>query len=863
MGPLVPELLRVVRMTVAEQLIKWNADLPDWQQDLVARLAETPDLSPDDLNEIRANLLAAHGGPDVEGPLRQVSVEALVPVDTATASLRIRAVESLQNVNALAPGRRLEFAEDGLSVIYGENAAGKSGYCRVFKRVCRSVDHDATVLRNVFNPGSGPQRATFEVVDPAGSVRSVELDLSEEPPAEFAAISVFDAECADNYVTKANTIAFTPEPLLIFDRLVRAQGSLKDGLEAEVAELRRSAPDIDEFDPETPTGMLVRDLTAQTDPNALSVAAKLSENNRARLAELRGAEGLDAGEVARSAARADADAASARSLQGALRTLGGVVSDNNVSHLATLHSDAEAKAKAAELARSKAFDGQPMAAVGDPVWHELWQAARRFYEHSTGTEGSFPPADHGDCCPLCLRSLDDEARDRFANFEAFVRSTTAAEAKKAADAERDSHDRLNPSIVAACRTEFLEFLRAERAPLATAIETYLEAASIRIERLRVQSSDLPKLPDLPLTDLEAYAVERAKRAAELRDDTARTAAAAELAELISREQLSKRLEPILAWRDKQAQIAILEKAIGALGTRGITQTQKRIAAEVVTKALRDALRKELDLLGLEDVAIDLDPSGERGRTVVKLSFGDAAEEAPVRVLSKGEQRAAALAFFLAEVRVSGSDGGIVLDDPVSSLDEPRRHALAARLAVEASRRQVIVFTHDLVLFVRLDKLGKEDGAPPYKTQQVWRGSEVGLTSPDAPWPGQNVKARIAYLRRRVEDFPDAEMLGPEGFRREIKGWYEQLRETWERAVEEVLFNDVIQRFRPSVETKRLERAPDLTSDRRKAVEHGVERCSAFIHDEAPAGEVTRERLREDLEALTSFVDEIRKPAKQG
>src|ERR1044072_6700261 len=153
-GLLDPDLLLVVRMTVAEQLIKWTSDLPDWQQDLVARLVEAPDLSRDDLKEVQANLLAAHGGPDVEAPLLQGSVEALVPADTATASLRIRAVESLQNVNALAPGRRLEFAEDGLSVIYGENAAGKSGYCRVFKRVCRSVDHDANVLRHVFNPRS-------------------------------------------------------------------------------------------------------------------------------------------------------------------------------------------------------------------------------------------------------------------------------------------------------------------------------------------------------------------------------------------------------------------------------------------------------------------------------------------------------------------------------------------------------------------------------------------------------------------------------------------------------------------------------------------------------------------------------------
>ena len=104
-----------------------------------------------------------------------------------------------------------------------------------------------------------------------------------------------------------------------------------------------------------------------------------------------------------------------------------MVNDENLSRLSGLRSDTEAKTKAAELARSKAFDGQPMTAVGDLVWRELWQAARRFYERSTRAEDSFPPTAHGDSWPLCLQPLDDQARERFANFEEFVRSTAAAE----------------------------------------------------------------------------------------------------------------------------------------------------------------------------------------------------------------------------------------------------------------------------------------------------------------------------------------------------------------------------------------------------------------------------------------------------
>jgi hypothetical protein len=169
----------------------------------------------------------------------------------------------------------------------------------------------------------------------------------------------------------------------------------------------------------------------------------------------------------------------------------------------------------------------------------------------------------------------------------------------------------------------------------------------------------------------------------------------------------------------------------------------------------------------------------------------------------------------------------------------------------------------LVFFVRLIEQAEGNPEVPHKIQRIWRSSEeVGLTWPDAPWPGQKVSARIGYLRRRVQEFPKVQELGPEKYRLEVTGWYEELRETWERAVEEVLFSDVVQRFRPSVETNRLAEAPDLTPERRRAVQEGMRRCSSFTHDEATAGESSKERMEDDLRALDDFVKEIRKSGRE-
>ena len=66
-----------------------------------------------------------------------------------------------------------------------------------------------------------------------------------------------------------------------------------------------------------------------------------------------------------------------------------------------------------------------------------------------------------------------------------------------------------------------------------------------------------------------------------------------------------------------------------------------------------------------------------------------------------------------------------------------------------------------------------------------------------------------------------------------KQWCELLRESWERAVEEILFNDAIQRYNPCVQTQRLKKAP-FTRDLYIELEEGMTRCSAWCHDQARA-----------------------------
>jgi hypothetical protein len=85
-----------------------------------------------------------------------------------------------------------------------------------------------------------------------------------------------------------------------------------------------------------------------------------------------------------------------------------------------------------------------------------------------------------------------------------------------------------------------------------------------------------------------------------------------------------------------------------------------------------------------------------------------------------------------------------------------------------------------------------------------------------------------------------------------------MRDTWERAVEEVLFQNVVLRFRKSVETQRLKRVKIEESDYLK-IEQGMTKCSNYAHDHALSSGIAipnPDELAKDIESLESWRSEV-------
>lgn len=271
-------------MTVLQEILEWSMDRPAWQRDALRRLVLKGDISDDDVRALTETCKSAHGLADQQ-TFVPLMTEHVPDKASGASPVSLVSIFHHRGVNALAEGQTLRFGPK-LTVVYGDNAAGKTGYIRILKRACRARGQEK-ILGNVVSSAA-----------PFAPVVAIQYNVGAEPDhREWAGtgeddfisrVSVFDTQCAAVYLTEKTDVAFRPFGLDLFDKLVRACKAVRGKLEAEQRALASSA--LVAVQAEIPQGTAVASLlasiTSLTKPEAVCALAHLSAEEEARLAFL-------------------------------------------------------------------------------------------------------------------------------------------------------------------------------------------------------------------------------------------------------------------------------------------------------------------------------------------------------------------------------------------------------------------------------------------------------------------------------------------------------------------------------------------------------------------------------------------------
>lgn len=873
------------------ELLAWAAKEQLWQRDLLRRLAQGELLGAADYrayaNEAERIELSKPAPwssvPTDTGTPDFVSIDAshLQATDSGTPSVSVQKVMHLEGANDLAPGAAVTFAKSGLTIVAGRNGSGKSGYTRILKQVAASRGPER-VLPNAFKPNIVPKAVITYEIDSA-EAQDLTWQADASPLASpLQRVRVFDAKSAAVHLTTSTEVAYVPPTLQVladYTAVLKLIGeAISDDLQrAQLS--KRSWPAL-----EVGVGLEVfKHLGEKSGIEALDKLAILAESETTELAELPAKLGeLTVSDPVRLAAQARSRAGQLSTLARNITTISGGIDASHVGESLRVSERVFAAEQAMAEASKQIQDGAVLSATGSPKWRAMWLAAKEFSENSSDHE--FPDLTDDAVCALCQQPIEAVARERFERFAKFMKSEAQTEQRKASELWQASIAALRALPVDSAVTQDLVELVGiyDKAISDTLLPLVARCAALRdrlidgnpagdmLEATAALTVELQHVGD----SLIAAASEEIASAEKFGRSDSNALEAAKLqareSELKLRQGLSSTKSEIEGQHDLTIRITRLQSALKSCDTTAASKQNTKLSRDYVDKVCT-AFSLEAKELGLDRVPVELifDKSA-RGVSYIKVSLVGAPNISVQTVLSEGEQRVAAIAGFFADLTESGDGSTLVFDDPVSSLDQPYREAVARRLLLEAEQRQVLVFSHDFTfvqyLYEQRSALERsaaaEQPAGNFATIEyihIARSSSgAGEPTTAEQWRHVSVAERIKRLNVRIENVGVLYRAKDDtAYEKEARDIVGAIRETWEYFVEQELLDGIVQRHERAIQTQRLKRLVDISDADVLAVEGGMKISSRWLTGHAaPANDATQiitpDQLKAELQKLVGF-----------
>lgn len=815
-------------------IISWLRGFPYWMQYSGNEILEGDELSDEMLETTYLFFLQDAGLIDSAGERDEiVFAEESEEIDHSD-SLKITEIKGITNVNALLADQLINIS-DQLTIVYGGNGTGKSGYTRMLNNAFKGRG-DKEILSNVFE--RTPNLIASCIFTFQGADASFELKFPDDKGHDaFTRFSIFDTQCIKVHLEQENGLLITPVGFDFFNKLIILYQTLEQKLNA-VIQIKRGRNDfIPLFQHQNVIQELIHSLSEHTNLDQLKELADYSEEDAKQVNELTRKKGeLLALNIPQRIREYQALLNAVDALKQNLAAYIDIFSEESIT---TIRRTTISYKHFSALSKQQGIDSlkdYPIAEVGSDPWLAFVGAARKYAEN-IGVAGN--GEEKMENCVFCLQPLTAKEENLVNAYWQFLQSdaqkqATALEQQLSRDRKRVND--LRP-VVFDETIALYQYMSMGHEELTQTWKSIV--ASLEIEKQNLLNSISELNEDCEVQQInhttEEFAVVSGTIQAAIEALSVKNPAAEieqidrEIQFLADKNLLYKLHDQIVVFVNDQIWAAEAARKLGAFRTNGITTKQGELFSQHITTRYTNIFNVEcLKLKAPTSVVIS--QRNAKGQTLRRLQV---ANNIASKILSEGEQRAITLADFLTEMQLNPRNRGIIFDDPVTSLDHQRRDLIAKRLAEEAKKRQVIVFTHDIALLLQLQYYAEQiDGLSVSVTSMRKQGDKVGIIHPTLPWVAQKITARIGYLKTGLVKLEKIEREQTEDeYISAAKSWYGMLREAWERAVEERLFKGVIERFGYSVQTNRLKKVA-ITNQMLDDIEKGMTESSKWVHDAA-------------------------------
>lgn len=841
--------------TTNADMIKWLVEMPTWVKDAVLTFYDKGRFEQDDIIRFADECIE-----DAENKKREITIGEIALLNqTHNNSLSISSIGEIEGVNALSSGKTLSFQNEGITVIYGENGAGKSGYIRILKKISDAKYKDE-LKQNVYSKNGDKQSCKIKIIN-NGKEQELPCNLSIDGEySVLRGIDVFDTKIANAYISSAKEASYEPWIFILLRAVAKAAERIKEELQNRKAKYVISPIDIPGNIRDSKVGELLVALSAKTviDDKEL----KWDKSSADQLEQLRKNVNEDAlhGDIK----RIDSEIRNLNSVKDYFDRFTAFYSEENIKEIAekkNLWGKTVEEKNAAALIFEQTAEDVDKKSISNAAWVSLWKKADEYYNQVLISHGEKKYTEGG-VCPLCRQIIGSDRLERMRSIDAFINGKISDEESKA----KKKYVELlqlpkvwgQENLIVVLDGCNCEEIKDTSCDINQDISGLYDIISKQLyDQIRVEKLDISGHIKI-IEDAISNRINAKNEKMRLLNDEETTNNLKAICELEARKYTSEIRERIEQQIDNCKKLEVIELAEKLTNSKKITVKSKELAKELITEDYIRRFDDELKLLTRNSIRVKLEQQAGKGSNPFKIKLVDTLGDTVSLddVLSEGEKRVVALAAFFAESSGRIDKTPLIVDDPISSLDYLFEDAVIRRLVDIAKHRQVIVFTHRLSMLAGIDEQSEKNGVKFCEKRISGASTIKGVPIESVEFTGKADK-QINYIKNtEIPVLKKLDVYSPE-YTKQINYICQQIRIAVEKSIEDILLNGVVVRWRRAIHTlNKLDVLADISPEECEIINDMMTKYSYYDHsmgDDTPLINFTVEEIEQDLEKFAQWI----------
>lgn len=772
-----------------------------------------------------------------------------------TKKIELETLTNITGVIKLAKNQTVKFSKN-LTVIYGENGTGKTGYGRILKNLGFSYDPDNTIHHNIY--GTKEPKSAEITYNSNGANSTFKWDGINKD-AELQNISVFNNHCVQISLADRQLIV-SPIGFHLFNLVTTELNELTKLLNQKEAQYPTALAWAETLNDGTPQQVFISALSGKSVEENLTEISTFTTSHEQELKDKETElSNLNKSLLQTEIQNLSASVLELNTIKGKIETAEKNFTKENWQALIDLNkqlSDLESKTQTGikDIAEVNGIEF-----YATEQFQSFINAAESYIKIINKPE--YPG--EKDTCVYCLQPLENSAKELLASYRKLLNdktqeNITSLKKKKndlikqitAIEVNLNFHqstfgvDEQQKSVQPAEIVEYNKTLSDFKTTFITDKVTAGSKFTFDYKKYIKFLSDKITSLDTTLTqkkDLLANLVPKEKELV------------AKITELKDRKTLSTKVNEVKIAIANHKTCTALQSKANNFSTNAISRKTTDARQQLVEQNFNDLFQEELRVLRKSELPIELNFGTNKGKS--NISHRLSTSYTLTDILSEGEQKAISLAEFLTELQLDIIQAPVIFDDPVNSLDHRIIDEVGKRLIELSKTRQVIIFTHSILLLNSLIQQSELDTNKKAGVDFVFHRVKNNFGITGVIDEVEEINSYSYYTKKlqvvidtKASPELDESKLAAEG--------YGHLRSAIEIAVEDDLLKKTIKRYRKGVAFPSLLRIDGGKLDTHKSKLNDIyEKCCVSIDGHSSPEEL---HITPTITGLKTDFDEFKK-----